>query len=373
FAIEDEFVISEVPFFILLGILSALCSIYFTNVFFKINSFFKKIGSSFYRLLLGGAALGILIYFIPPLYGEGYDVMNNLLQQDYAAVLGNTLWDTYLDNVWVLVVLLLGMMLFKVIAMSLTFNAGGVGGIFAPVLFMGSTLGHCFALFLNELGILDNQLSVSNFTLVGMTGLMAGVLHAPLTAIFLIAEITHGYDLFVPLMITAAVSFMITSQFQQHSVYTMELAARGELITHDKDQAVLTLMDIHQVIETNFVPLKLDMDLGDIVHEGVLKSSRNIFPVVDKDLNFRGILLLDDIRPLMFEKKMYSEVKLAELMQSAPEIIDIEEDGMKSIMKKFQDCGAWNLPVVKDKKYLGFISKSKLLTAYREKLIEVTV
>lgn len=373
FIIKDEFLISEVPFYILLGILAAVCSIYFTSVFFKINAVFKKMGSSFKRLLIGGAALGILIYFIPPLYGEGYDVINNLLQQDYSGVLGNTLWQSYLDNVWVIIVLLLGMVIFKVVAMSITFNAGGVGGIFAPVLFMGSTLGHCFALFLNNLGIFKSPLSVSNFTLMGMAGLMAGVLHAPLTAIFLIAEITHGYELFVPLMITAAVSFMITTQFQPHSVYTLELAARGELITHDKDQTVLTLMNIRQVIETNFVPLTLDMNLGDIVHEGVLKSSRNIFPVVDKDHNFRGIILLDDIRPIMFDKKLYKEMKLTELMQSAPEIIDIQEDGMKAIMKKFQDCGAWNLPVVKDKTYLGFISKSKLLTAYREKLIEVTV
>ncbi len=206
-----------------------------------------------------------------------------------------------------------------------------------------------------------------------MAGLMAGVLQAPLTAIFLIAELTHGYELFVPLMITSAISFMITTRFLPHSVYTMELAVKGDLITHNKDHAVLTLMEINQVIETNFIPLKLGMTLGDIVHEGVVRSSRNIFPVVDDDNNFMGILLLDDIRPVMFDKNLYDKVKIEELMQSAPDVIDSNTDEVRAIMKKFQDSDAWNLPVVKEKKYQGFVSKSKLLTAYRKKLIEVTV
>lgn len=373
FVVEDEFLISQVPYFIFLGILSGFCSIYFTRMFFRINGIFGKIHSPFKRLIIGGTALGVLIYFIPPLYGEGYNVINNLLQLDYEEILGNTLWVDYMDKIWLLIALLAGMVVFKIIAMSLTFNAGGVGGIFAPVLFMGSSMGHAFALLLNYSGLTGNSLSVSNFTLLGMTGLMAGVLRAPLTAIFLIAEITHGYDLFVPLMITAAISFLITSQFQEHSVYTLELAERGELITHNKDQAVLTLMEIDQIIETNFVILNTDMTLGDIVHEGVVKSSRNIFPVVDQEKKFRGIILLDDIRPIMFDKSLYEEVKLTDLMQRAPEIIDIRKDSTKTIMRKFQEGGAWNLPVVKDEIYIGFVSKSKMLTAYREKLIEVTV
>ena len=373
FDLKDSFIIADVPFYILLGILASLCSIYFTKVYFKVNDIFKKIKSPFYKLLIGGGALGILVYFIPPLYGEGYDVINNLLQEDYLQAMGNTAFTEYLDNFWVVITLLAGLVIFKIVATSLTFNAGGVGGIFAPVLFMGSTMGHCFALLINHLKILNNPLSVSNFTLVGMAGLMAGVLQAPLTAIFLIAELTHGYELFIPLMITSAISFMITTRFLPHSVYTMELAVKGDLITHNKDHAVLTLMDINQVIETNFIPLKLGMTLGDIVHEGVVRSSRNIFPVVDDDNTFMGILLLDEIRPIMFDKKLYDKVKIEELMQSAPNLIDSNIDGVKAIMKKFQDSDAWNLPVVKDKKYQGFVSKSKLLTAYRKKLIEVTV
>jgi len=373
FHLKDPFLISEVPFYIILGILASLCSMYFTTVYFKISELFKKIESPFTRLLVGGFGLGILVYLIPPLYGEGYSVINNLLTENYRQALGNNFFNELLDNIWVVIALLIGLVLFKIVGTALTFGAGGIGGIFAPVLFMGSAMGHCFALIVNNLGILKNPISVSNFTMVGMAGLMAGVLHAPLTAIFLIAELTGGYELIVPLMITAVISFLITTKFQPHSVYTMELAARDELLTHDKDHKVLTLLNIDQVIETNFVPLKVNMSLGDVIHNGVIKSSRNLFPVLDENDNFMGIILLDDIRPVMFEKDLYDKIKVQELMQRAPEIIDIKKDSVKDIMKKFQDSDAWNLPVVDDEKYVGFVSKSKLLTAYRQKLIEVTV
>ena len=373
FTLEDAFTISEVPYYILLGILASVCSIYFSKVYFGSTKLLAKITSPFVRLIIAGLGLGTLIYFIPPLYGEGYNVINNLLQENYLQALGTNLFNAYLENIWVVIILLAGLVIFKIIASSLTFSAGGVGGIFAPVLFMGSAMGHCFALIINNLGIFKNQISVSNFTLVGMAGLMAGVLHAPLTAIFLIAELTHGYELFIPLMITAAISYMITSKFQPHSVYTMELAQRGDLLTHDKDQTVLTLMNISQVVEKNFIPLEIDMNLGDVIHQGVVKSSRNIFPVIDENRKFMGIILLDDIRSIMFNEKLYDEVKVRDIMQQAPEIIDIENDRMQAIMKKFQESDAWNLPVVEKGNYVGFISKSKLLTAYRKKLIEVTV
>ena len=373
FKLEDAFTLSEVPYYILLGVLASACSIYFSKVYFGSTKLLAKISSPFVRLILAGLGLGVLIYFIPPLYGEGYNVINNLLQENYIEALGTNLFNAYLENIWVVILLLAGLVIFKIIASSLTFSAGGVGGIFAPVMFMGSAMGHCFALFINNISVLKHQISVSNFTLVGMAGLMAGVLHAPLTAIFLIAELTHGYELFIPLMITAAISYMITSKFQPHSVYTMELAQRGDLLTHDKDQTVLTLMNIRQVIEKNFIPLEIEMNLGDVIHKGVVKSSRNIFPVIDENRNFMGIILLDDIRPIMFNEKLYDEVKVQDIMQQAPEIIDLETDRMKTIMKKFQESNAWNLPVVQEGKYIGFISKSKMLTAYRKKLIEVTV
>ena len=373
FKIKDPFIFSEIPFYIVLGVLASFCSMYFTTVYFKVNDIFKKLGSPLKRMLVGGVILGIMIYFIPPLYGEGYNVINNLLTENYLQALGTNFFNEFLDNIWVVIVLLAGLVIFKIVATSLTFSAGGVGGVFAPVLFMGSAMGHCFALFINNLGILKEPISVSSFTMVGMAGLMAGVLHAPLTAIFLIAELTGGYELFVPLMITAVISYLITNRFQPHSVYTMELAKKGQLLTHDKDQVVLTLLDISQVIEKNFIPLKISMTLGDVIHEGVIKSSRNLFPVLDDEDNFMGIILLDDIRPVMFEQKLYTKVTVQELMQRAPEIIDINKDKMRDIMKKFSDSDAWNLPVVEDDKYVGFVSKSKLLTAYRQKLIEFTV
>lgn len=373
YTLTDEFEISEVPFYILMGCLASLCSIYFTRIYFRLAKIFEKFGSPFIRLLVGGAGLGVLVYFIPPLYGEGYDVINSLLEGNYLGALGTNFFDEFLGNIWVVIALLMGLVVFKVVATSFTLGAGGIGGIFAPVLFMGSAMGHCFALIINQMGFLKTPLSLSNFTLVGMAGLMAGIMHAPLTAIFLIAELTRGYELFVPLMITAAISFMITSQFQPHSVYTLDLASRGELITHNKDQTVLTLMNINQVIERNFVTLNIDMNLGDVIREGVVKSSRNIFPVTDENNNFKGIILLDDLRPIMFEQKLYDKVKVSEIMQAAPEIIDLEKDRMKEVMRKFNETDAWNLPVIKDEQYLGFVSKSKLLTAYRKKLIEVTV
>ena len=278
-----------------------------------------------------------------------------------------------LTNIWTVIALLAGLVFFKIIASAFTFGAGGVGGIFAPTLFMGSIMGNFTAKIINNTIMINNPISESNFTLVGMAGLMAGILHAPLTAIFLIAEVTSGYELFIPLMMTAAISFSITKYFQPHSVYTMELGRRGELITHDKDHAVLTLMDINKVIENKFIKITTNMNLGEIVYKAVVKSNRNIFPVVDEEDNsLQGIILLDDIRPIMFDQKLYEEVFAEEIMQDPPEIINLDVDKMTDIMKKFQDSSAWNLPVIKNGIYVGFISKSKLLTVYRRKLIEVT-
>jgi CIC family chloride channel protein len=373
FKIEDAFKIGQVPFFVILGLFSGLTSIYFTEAYERIQKIFDKIDSPIKRVLLGGIAIGILVYLVPPLYGEGFDVINNLIKGHPEVVLENNFLDLDVNNVWMVIGLLAGLVFFKIIASALTFGAGGVGGIFAPTLFMGSIMGNCIAKFINHIGLFKNQISESNFTLVGMAGLMAGVLHAPLTAIFLIAEVTGGYELFIPLMITAAISFSITKYVHPHSVYNMELGRKGELITHDKDHAVLTLMEMEKVIETNFISLYPEMSLGDIVHKAVTKSNRNIFPVIDKKKGtLLGIILLDDIRPIMFDQAMYKEVSAQDVMQTPPEIIDMDVDKMTDIMKKFQDSGAWNLPVIKKGKYFGFVSKSKLLTAYRRELINLT-
>lgn len=372
FELKDPFLLREVPFFILLGLISALSSIYFSKTFFAIEHFFEKINSPVKRLILGGLGIGILNYFIPPLYGEGFVSVNSLLQGNYINALGSNLWSSMFDNMWVVIGLLVGLVIFKVIAASFTFGAGGVGGIFAPTLFMGSAMGHAFAMIVNQLNIFSFKISESNFTLVGMAGLLAGVLHAPLTAIFLIAELTGGYELFVPLMITAAISFLVTRYVVPHSVYAMQLAKSGDLITHDKDNKVLQLMNIDSVIEDNFICIQPEMSLGDVIEKAVKISNRNIFPVVDEKENFLGIVLLDDIRPIMFDQKIYQTTLVMELMHSAPALIEYHKDNPKKIMRKFQDSGAWNLPVVEKGKYIGFISKSKLLSVYRRTLIEVS-
>lgn len=371
FELTDKFEVNDILFYIVLGLVTGMASIYFSKVFFGITNFFKQFKSRAKRLLIGGIAIGSMLYFIPPLYGEGYGIMNNLLKGDHLAAIGVTPFDLDLSNIWIVIGLLLGIAVFKAIAMTTTFGAGGVGGVFIPTLVMGSAIGNAFAKIINNIG-LDFHVSESNFTLIGMTGLMAGVLHAPLTAIFLIAEITGGYELFVPLMIVSTISFAITKYYVSHSIYTLKLAERGELMTHDKDQNVLMVLDIDKIIETNFIILKPDMKLGDILKKAVAKSSRNHFPVVNNDHEFLGVVRLDDVRHIMFNSHLYDKVDASSLMHADAGIIIYEEHSMNDIMDLFKSSGAWNLPVVKHGKYYGYISKSKLLTAYRQQLINFT-
>ncbi|WP_303318748.1 chloride channel protein [Flavivirga abyssicola] len=371
FELTDKFEINDIVFYIVLGLVTGMASVYFSKVFFGITNFFKKFESRAKRLLIGGIAIGSILYFIPPLYGEGYGIMNNLLKGDHLSAIGTTPFNLDLSNIWIVIALLLGISVFKAIAMTTTFGAGGVGGVFIPTLVMGSALGNAFAKIINNIG-LDFHVSESNFTLIGMTGLMAGVLHAPLTAIFLIAEITGGYELFVPLMIVSTISFAMTKYYVSHSIYTLKLAERGELMTHDKDQNVLMVLDIDKVIETNFIILKPEMKLGDILKKAVAKSSRNHFPVVNDAHEFLGVIRLDDVRHIMFNSNLYDKVEASSLMHADADIIIYEEHSMNDIMDKFKSSGAWNLPVVKHGKYYGYISKSKLLTAYRQQLINFT-
>ncbi|KAA5827688.1 chloride channel protein [Algibacter amylolyticus] len=371
FQLTDKFEINDIAFYVLLAVVTGLASVYFSKVFFGITNFFKQFESRAVRLIIGGLAIGTMLYFVPPLYGEGYGIMNNLLKGDHLAAIGTTPFDLDLTNIWIVIALLLGIGIFKAIAMTTTFGAGGVGGVFIPTLVMGNVLGNAFAKIINNMG-LDFHVSESNFTLIGMTGLMAGVLHAPLTAIFLIAEITGGYELFVPLMIVSAISFAITKYYVSHSIYTLKLAERGELMTHDKDKNVLMVLDIDKVVETNFIILKPEMKLGDILKNAVAKSSRNHFPVVNDNHEFLGVIRLDDIRHMMFDTELYDKVDAASLLHADAGIINYESDNMNVIMDKFKSSGAWNLPVVKNGKYYGYISRSKLLTAYRQQLINFT-
>lgn len=371
FNVVDKFTLRDTAFYIVLGIGTGIASLYFTKIYFAIYKFFDRFKSRFTKLLVGGLIIGILLYIVPPLYGEGLGFTNNLLHGETLKALGSTPFDDYLDNIWIVIGLLIGITILKAVAMTITFAAGGVGGVIIPSLVMGSALGNVVAKIINNIGLGFN-VSEANFTLIGMAGLIAGVIQAPLTAIFLIAEITGGYELFIPLMIAVAISYMITKQYMGHTIYTKELAERGDLVTHDRDQNVLISMKIDEVIEKNFIALKPDMSLGDMLHKGVAKSARNLFPVVNENKTLVGVVLVDDIRDCMFDQTLHNTTIVRDYMHHSPEQIIHEKDSMQIIMEKFQKTGAWNLPVIKNDQYLGFISKSKLLTAYRSRLIEET-
>ncbi|AUC82653.1 chloride channel protein [Lacinutrix sp. Bg11-31] len=371
FNFSDKFQIKDILFYAVLGIGTGFASIYFTKMYFAILKFFERFKTPFQRLIIGGLAIGIMLYFIPPLYGEGFGFINNLLAGNHIQALGKTPFDAFNDNIWVVIALLIGITVFKAVAMTTTFAAGGVGGIFIPTMVMGSALGNAVAKVINNIGLGFN-VSETNFTLIGMAGLIAGVLHAPLTAIFLIAEITGGYELFIPLMIAVGISFSIKKSAIDYTIYTRELAEKGQLLTHDKDQNVLTLMTLESIIESRFSKLHPKMTLGEMLHEGVAKSTRNLFPVVDEDGKLSGIILLDDVRDIMFDQSLYNSTLVESLMHNPPDKIIYEKDSMQIVMQKFQDSGAWNLPVIKNEKYIGFVSKSKLLTAYRRQLINAS-
>ncbi|MCB0479792.1 MAG: chloride channel protein [Flavobacteriales bacterium] len=364
FEIHDKIQFVEMPYYILLGLLGGMVGLYFTKVNFLVARIFGKINNTSLKILIGGSLLGALIFVFPPLFGEGYSTVYHLINGTHSGVLENSQFIAFQDNIWVILLFLSLVVFFKAFATSITFGAGGVGGIFAPTLFMGSIMGFVFSKFINELGL--GKLSVSNFSLLGMAALMAAILQAPLTAIFLIAEITGGYQLFIPLMLTTSIAFITVKYFTKHSIYTMQLAKRGQLLTHDKDQAVLTLMDLKNEIEKNFKTIGPYNSLGDLVKR-VTESKRNIYPVVDEENQFLGVVTLDDIRQIMFDKFMYDRTYVHELMSVAPEHIEIT-DSMETVMEKFESSEAWNLPVVQNGIYVGFVSKSKLFSEYRKKL-----
>ncbi|MFH2141237.1 MAG: chloride channel protein [Bacteroidota bacterium] len=363
--VNDTFQIYQVPFYILLGIFTGLISVYFTKVYMFINKTFESIKKWYIKILIGGVILGGLIFLMPSLYGEGYEVINSCLHGNYDYLFNNSIFFSFKDNFLVILLLFFMILLFKVVATAVTFGSGGIGGIFAPSLFLGANAG---LLFVKSTNLAGAKLNETSFALVGMAGLIAGVIHAPLTAIFLIAEITGGYQLFMPLMITAALSYGTVKLFTSNSVYTIELAKRGELMTHDKDKAVMSLLKVEKHIETNFKTIDADSNLRDLV--GVIsKSSRNIYPVVDKDNNMLGIIFLDHIRHIMFRQEMYDEIFVRDLMYMPSPVVDPDES-MEDVAAKFQQSGNFNLPVVKDGKYLGFVSRANIFSSYIKMLKE---
>jgi len=364
FDIRIGFELRDIPYFMLLGLLAGLVSVYFTKMYIFIESGFKKIKIWYFKWITGGVILGILIFFFPSLYGEGYEAVNACLQGDYSSLFNNSLFYGLENEIIMVFVLFLLIIFFKAIATSVTFGAGGIGGIFAPTLFMGAFTGLFFTTFLKYLGV--NHLSPSNFALVGMGGLIAGVLHAPLTAVFLIAEITSGYQLFVPLMITATISYATIRIFVKNSVYTHQLARRGELITHHKDKAILSMMTVNKLIEKDFTTIGPDEKLGDLV-KVVANSKRNIFPVIDEEKYFCGIIVLDDIRHIMFKPELYDEKSVSSMMFMPGTSVNPDES-MEEVARKFQETRNYNLPVIKDGKYIGFISRANVFSEYRKLL-----
>ncbi len=370
FSSAQAFGVERIPFYILLGVVCGLVSLYFTRGMNKIEGVFRKIQSPWKKLLLGGTVLSVLIFFFPPLYGEGYDTIEALINGETASVLDRTFFQPYGDQPWVLILYLSLIVFFKIFATASTNGAGGVGGIFAPSLFLGSLTGFVVGYTVNLLGVnfLSFQLSLENFSLAGMSGVMSGVMHAPLTGIFLIAELTGSYGLFMMLMIVSTISYMTIKIFEKHSLYAMRLAQRGELITHDKDKAVLTLLKMDRVIEKDFQILYPDMTLGELV-KVISKSKRNLFPVVNPDNQIlTGVLLLDEVRNIMFRPELYQKFTVKQLMISPPAILH-QGLSMEQVMQIFEDTNAWNLPVVDDKKrYVGFVSKSEIFNSYRKVL-----
>jgi len=367
FTISEPFAMENLPFYILLGIFTGLVSLYFTRMNQLVEHGMGKISNGLVRTLTGGLLLSVLIYLMPHLFGEGYTTLRSLLTGNSTDLLNGTIIEGFIgENALLIVGAFLGLIVFKVIAMALTTGSGGVGGIFAPSLFVGGMAGATLARTVNMFA--PNPISENNFALVGMAGVMAGVMHAPLTAIFLIAEITGGYSLFIPLIVTATISYVTILAFQKQSIYTMRLAERGELMTHHKDKTVLSMLRVEKVLEDDFKMVKADRNLGELV-KAISKSKRNIFPVVNDEKELVGVISLDDIRDIIFNTELYDKVEIAELMQTPPAIIDHREK-MEKVLEIFEETGAWNLPVTENGLYRGFISRSKIFSSYRKLLKE---
>jgi len=366
FSLKDHFQISHLPFYIGLGIIAGLVSVYFTRINIAVESRFDKVQNPYKKLLIGGLLLGVLIFIFPPLFGEGYLAMKSVLSGNANDLLNNSLFYSFKDNIWFFIIFLVFVLIFKAIATSITTGTGGIGGIFAPTLFMGGITGFIYAKAINTFDFI--KLSESNFALVGMAGLIAGVIHAPLTAIFLIAEITDGYELFLPLMVTSAISYLTIMYFEPHSIYTKRLAKRGELLTHHKDKAVLSQMNIKDLIEHNTITISNEANLGQLV-QIIANSKQNIIPVLDKDNQLQGIIPLDNVRQIMFNKEIYETTMVSNIMILPPTYIS-SDDSMSIVLSKFEESGEWSLPVIDEGVYTGFVLKTKIFSAYRKMLLE---
>ena len=365
--IAESFVPSNSLYYVGLGLLVGLVSAYFMKVYFGIDKSFKKIENPWKRFIIAALCLGALIFVFPSLYGEGYDTINAALNGNISNINRHAMFEPFSDNIWITILIFVAIILCKALATSLTFAAGGVGGTFAPALFMGAMTGLVYALIINNLGIGD--LDVAKFALVGMSGLIAGMLHAPLTGIFLIAEITNGYSLMVPLMIVSALSLAVNRIFFRESIYTRSIAEQGVKVSFNKDETILNMMTSSRLIETNFSVVRPEQTLGDLIHL-IASSSRNIFPVVAENGDFKGHILFDDVRKFMFDTSLYGTS--VEKIMVYPDYVINADESMESIVHKFEESHKYNIVIVNNGKYVGYISRANVFTAYQATLKEIS-
>ncbi|MBQ9218608.1 MAG: chloride channel protein [Muribaculaceae bacterium] len=369
FSQSEPFYASRIPFVVLLGVFCGFVSLYFSGIVSGIETMFRRVNNARLRYLIGALTLSVLIFLLPPLYGEGYGAITHLLNGHVNEVFDNSLFYSYRTTPWCVALFVLMLGAFKGVATAATNGAGGVGGTFAPSLYVGCMAGFFFAYALNMSGMVDASLplSIKNFALLGMAGVMAGVMHAPLMAIFLTAEMTGGYDLFLPLLIVSAISYGTSRIFTPYGIYARRLAQRGQVLTHEKDQSVLTLLSMDSVIETDFAPVSPEMNLKQMV-KTIAQSNRNLFPVTDAAGILVGVVQLDDIRNIMFRPDLYHRLYVRQFM-SEPVVRVLVDSPMEQVMKAFEESGTWNLPVVDSAgHYVGFVSKSKIFNSYRQVL-----
>lgn len=358
----DPFFLKDVPLYILLGIIAGLLSTYFSKLYLWQGKQYAKLKTKRARFIVGVTILGVLIFLFPSLYGEGYEVINLALHGDISYIFDGVFYSQWQSFLGICIIIIL-ILLTKAFATGATFGAGGTGGIFAPSLFLGANLGFLFAHVANSMKL---NISHGNFALVGMAGLIAGVIHAPLTAIFLIAEITGGYELFIPLMIVSTISFFVVRIFMPKSVYAILLAERGELLTHNADSNMLTLMRTESLIEKNFLTINENAKLKDLT-KVISRSSRAVYVVIDDNNYFKGLIWLDHVKHLMFKTELYDSVYVRDLMDIPKYTVNTNMD-VKEIVEIFENSNYFNLPVVDEGKYIGFVSRAKVFTTYREML-----
>ena len=364
FEVTQGFGLSQLPFYVVLGVFCALVSVYFLRTTDKVESLFARLKGPWVRVAIGGLVLGLLIYFFPPLYGEGYGMLTQLLHGDASCLFVNTVYGSWADNAWAVLVVLFLLILLKAVATASTIGSGGVGGTFGPSLIVGGLSGYFVAMLCNQLGMPPQD--TANFALVGMAAVMTGVMHAPFMATFLIADITGGYQLLVPLMVASAVTYLCVSPFERHSIYARKLAKKGDLLTHDKDSSAWHLMDMQRLIETNFVIVRSGDCLRDLV-EAIKNSKRNVFPVLSDDDKFLGVIVLDDVRKIIFDPDRYDTVKVDDLMHPMSEgDLVRNSDSLSDVVEKFRVGNRYNLVVIDDEThYLGFLSRANTFSAYR--------